>query len=212
GQFSLIPIDEFIISILESEGGSVSGAGVYEEGEEVTRLATPDTGWEFEKWVEVNGEYTSNPLIFIAESNRELQAIFTEIPPTQYYISVGSTGSGTTTGSGFYNEGSSVTLEAFPNAGYMFDGWEYNSEIVSTDNPWVFNAEEDISVTAKFSEIIPDPTKYTVTVIQTSGGTVTGGGEYDEGDIVTITATPQLNYEFIRWSDDTNINPYIFEA
>ena len=33
-------------------------------------------------------------------------------------------------------------------------------------------------------------------------GTVTGGGDYDEGETCTITATPNLEYEFINWTKD----------
>ena len=36
-------------------------------------------------------------------------------------------------------------------------------------------------------------------------GTVTGGGVYEYGDTVTISATPAANCYFVRWSDsDTN--------
>ena len=46
----------------------------------------------------------------------------------------------------------------------------------------------------------PDPTQYTLTVTAGEGGAVsTEGGTYDEGTSVTITATPEEGYEFVRW-------------
>ena len=48
-----------------------------------------------------------------------------------------------------------------------------------------------------------DPTMYTLTVSSnpTEGGTINPtSGEYEEGTEVTITVTPNLNYEFDKWS------------
>ena len=46
----------------------------------------------------------------------------------------------------------------------------------------------------------PDPTQYTLTVTAGEGGTVsTEGGTYDEGTDVTITATPDEGFAFLRW-------------
>ena len=41
-------------------------------------------------------------------------------------------------------------------------------------------------------------------------GTVSGGGSYESGKSVTITATPKSGYTFIKWSDNTTANPYTF--
>ena len=61
---------------------------------------------------------------------------------------------------------------------------------------------------------IPDPTpiskpvtpapvvKYTLSVTAGEGGTVsTTGGEYESGQTVSVTATPQGEYVFKDWSD-----------
>ncbi len=47
----------------------------------------------------------------------------------------------------------------------------------------------------------------TVTPNDTAMGTITGGGAYENGEVVTLTAVPNKGYRFVRWSDyDTN-NP-----
>ena len=53
---------------------------------------------------------------------------------------------------------------------------------------------------------------YTVSVssANTSIGTVSGGGTYEEGSTVTVTATPKSGYKFTKWSDGTTKNPYTF--
>ena len=60
-------------------------------------------------------------------------------------------------------------------------------------------------------EVDPEPepepiTKYIVNVSSTGGGTVSGGGVYLLNEEITITATPDENYEFVSW-DDGNTEP-----
>ena len=44
--------------------------------------------------------------------------------------------------------------------------------------------------------------KYTITLSAGEGGTVsTTGGEYEAGQTVSVTATPQGEYVFTSWSD-----------
>ncbi len=48
------------------------------------------------------------------------------------------------------------------------------------------------------------PPQYTIsTAVNPSGsGSVSGGGTYDSGSTVTLTATPASGYRFVRWSDN----------
>lgn len=47
----------------------------------------------------------------------------------------------------------------------------------------------------------PAVTTYTVSVSCNEGGTVSGGGEYENGESVTVIATPNSGYHFVSWSD-----------
>ena len=40
----------------------------------------------------------------------------------------------------------------------------------------------------------------TINVVAGPGGTATGGGTFEEGDIVTLTATPNSGYHFVNWT------------
>ena len=53
---------------------------------------------------------------------------------------------------------------------------------------------------------------YTIKVKATEGGSAEGGGVFVEGDVVTLTATPDEGYHFVRWSDGSTANPYTFAA
>ena len=50
-------------------------------------------------------------------------------------------------------EDRSVQVEAVPNEGYMFLNWEINGEVVSRENPFVFELEEDTELVAFFSGV-----------------------------------------------------------
>lgn len=61
-----------------TQGGTVSGSGLYDIGATVTLTATPDSGYEFVKWqINGGGDYaTRNPVTFTAQEMMDLVAIF----------------------------------------------------------------------------------------------------------------------------------------
>ena len=78
--------------------------------------------------------------------------------------------------------------------GYTFAGWD---NTVPATMP-----AENLTLTALF-------TIHTYSVILTAdqNGTVSGGGTYNYGESVTITATPNDGYTFSQWSDGNTDNP-----
>ena len=38
-------------------------------------------------------------------------------------------------------------------------------------------------------------------------GTLNGGGQYEEGETIEISATPNFGYKFVKWNDDNTDNP-----
>ena len=77
---------------------------------------------------------------------------------------------------------------------YFYNGYGWNNMTILADDD------------------CPNTQTYTVTVssANTSMGTVSGGGEYEEGTTATVTATPKSGYKFTKWSDGTTKNPYTF--
>ena len=109
------------------------------------------------------------------------------------------TSMGRVTGGGEYEIGEEITLEAIPNEGYHFVKWDDEN----TDNPRLLTVAYDITLTAVFSNT------YTVTVQPnyTSMGRVTGGGEYEIDEEITLEAIPNEGYHFVKWSDENTDNP-----
>jgi uncharacterized repeat protein (TIGR02543 family) len=70
---------------------------------------------------------------------------------------------GTTTGDGSYEWGSSATVTATPNTGYIFENWTESGNIVSTSANYTFTVDGDRTLVANFSAvpvISVSPTSY----------------------------------------------------
>ena len=105
---------------------------------------------------------------------------------------------GSTTGGGLYRPGSSVTLTATSNSGYVFLNWTKDGKVVSNNSTYSFIASEDARYVAVFEEA---SRKYT---IKTSadpvvGGITSGDGRYSRGEPVTIRAVANPGYKFHVW-------------
>ena len=124
--------------------GTVTGAGSYVEGDEVTLTATPKTGHDFVNWS--NGE-TANPLVFTATEDVELTANFKTL---QYTVTVGvndeTKGSVTNAGEHTLDYGTELVLKATPAEGYRFAKWSNEK----TANPLTITVSGDLEITALF--------------------------------------------------------------
>lgn len=148
-------VSEFTLTATANpaEGGSVTGAGVYEEGTTVTLTATPNEGYEFVSWTNGGAEVSTNATYsFVINANLALVANFKAVEATVYTISIEAV-NGTVTGAGVYEEGATVTLTASPADGYNFKNWTVSGAEVSAENPYIFTATADVTVTANFEEI-----------------------------------------------------------
>ena len=191
-------------------GGSVSGAGVYQWGEEVTFTATPGENYTFTSWNGLPEEDTStNPITLTINGGLNLNANFTYTGPATHTLTVvaNPTEGGTTTGSGEIAHASATTISAQPASGYRFLNWSGDAA-VSTDavttNTTIILGET--TITANF-EKIPE---YTLTLDASpqGAGSLFGGGTYQEDTSVTVIAFPASGYEFVNWTgSDQLLNP-----
>ena len=103
-------------------------------------------------------------------------------------------------GAGSYKEGETVELAAAPVANHRIVDWKKGEEVLSTSLTCSFEVTEDVTINVTFEKI----PQYTVTTIASPAGkgSITGGGLYNEGTNVTLTATAHTGYTFVRWEDD----------
>ena len=192
------PSPSFILTVeADSTGwGTVTGGGVYYYGDTVTIEAFPNPGCEFLMW---NDSITDNPRDIVVTQDSTFIAYFS---PIDYTITTEVTplNSGTVTGDGIYHYGDTITLEATANPGFVFEHW--NDSV--TDNPREVIVTGDQTFIAHFGI---QQCLITTEVTPEGSGTVTGGGTYDYGETITLTAQNNTGYVFIMWEDGETTNP-----
>ncbi|MBR4766526.1 MAG: hypothetical protein IK085_07170, partial [Clostridia bacterium] len=170
-----------------TEGGTVSGVETFSYGSDVTVTATPNEHYNFVNWTE-NGEEVSTEMTFsfTVTGDRSLVANF-ELQKHGITVVGNPTQGGTVSGGETYDYGSTATVTASSATGYSFINWTENGNEVSTNANYSFTVTGDRNLVANFKL---NTHNATVTANPTQGGTVTGGGSYDYGSNVTVTASP----------------------
>ena len=128
---------------------------------------------------------------------------YVRITPVAFYmVTVVSedAAKGTVSGGGQYENGAQATVSASPATGYKLSGWYENGVQVSTDKSYSFTVNGNRSLTARFEEV-PVYT-ITATIDPAGSGTVTGAGQYAEGETVALVATAGDGYEFSGWREN----------
>ena len=176
--------------------GSVSGGGTFLAGSTTTISATANAGYHFTMWNDGNTNATRTITV---TGNATYIANFEADAPTQYTITVLANNNnwGTVSGGGTYNEGATVTISATANSGYHFTQWSDGN----TDATRTITVTGDATYIANFEA---NPVQqYTITVLANndSWGHVTGGGTYNAGSTVTISAMAYNGYQFVQWND-----------
>ena len=124
---------------------------------------------------------------------------FTTIP--QLTLSSLPIAGGSTTGAGLIAQGTITTITAVPNPGYAFLNWTENGTVVSATSTYQFTMAGNRTLVANFT------LQYTVNLSANPilGGITLGAGAYNAGASVTVTATPNAEFNFVNWTDNGTI-------
>lgn len=164
--------------------------------------ATNNRGYVFENW-SVDGVVvsTENPYSATVTQETEFTANFRVAQSCAVSVVTSEGGEATTSADNVY-EGETVVLEATADAGYIFTHWSVNGVEVSDRNPYTATITESTEFTANFK--IPEAC--TILVQAGEGGVVnTDSVEMQEGDSLTLEATPNEGYLFVSWTIDGNV-------
>jgi len=193
------------VSASPTNGGTVTGGGTYQQGQSCTVSATANSGYTFTNWTENGNVVSTNAnYTFTVTANRNLIANFSnQVQSYTVSVSANPTNGGTVAGGGTYQQGQSCTVTATANTGYTFSNWTENGNVVSANASYSFTVTGNRTLVANFTA---QPVNYTISVSAnpTNGGTVAGGGTYQQGQSCTVTATSANGYIFVRWTENGN--------
>jgi len=205
----------YSLTISSTEGGSVTtpgeGTSVYDEGDVVKLVATPDPGYGFVNWtgdVGTVGNANAASTSITMNGDYSLTANFQEL--AEYDLTTSSTTGGSVTvpgeGTSTYYDGTVVDLVATANSGYYFINWTGDVGTIANVNAptTTVTMNDNYSVTANFEQIPPG--KVAITTSSTAGGSVTTPGEgaflCNVGTALSLVAEAEEGYRFVNWTGD----------
>jgi uncharacterized repeat protein (TIGR02543 family) len=192
------PVYRLSTSSTPSEAGSVNpGGGEFDDGDEVQLTAAANENWTFEGW-EGDAAGSQNPITISMDSDKSVTARFIRLT---YPLTINIEGQGTVTETVTqpkttnYDAETVITLEAASDTGWIFDNWQ--GDLQGNQNPIQISMDGPKTITASFL-----PKEYSVNLQSDGPGSVSVNPDrerYLYGDLVTFTATPDENVEFLGW-------------
>ncbi len=213
------------LRVTPSEAGSASGSGRYAPGKNVSLNAYANEGFRFLRWTNASGETVSTAQNFTytkQEGHEQLTANFVFDPdapadPAEpktimyFKLALTATEGGSVSGGGSYLADKQVTLRAYCDAGFDFDGWydpDGNKLSSSTTFDYTTTAHH-VMLTGRFTFNPSNPAepaeptlkpKHNLTATCTEGGSVSWTTQrLQEGQSVTLTAYTNDGYTFLGW-------------
>ncbi|MDG0963749.1 MAG: hypothetical protein P8O23_01695 [Opitutales bacterium] len=204
---------QYNLTVNSSVGGqSVSPAGTtrHSHFSSTSVSANPEFGYKFKNWDDLHGilnnslEGNTTATFANAGTDSNITAIF---EPKDYNIQITQTVGGSIalespTGPWFHFETYNITANPLP--GYRFVSWTTDqvgiealtASITESNNS--LTLVDSVSLSANFETI-----DYQVNVNTSSGGSVSGNGDFTILNPPIISATPITGWNFLEWSGDT---------
>jgi hypothetical protein len=216
-----VQIPQHTLTIAVTGSGTTSpapGSTQRNEGSTVSVDAQPSAGWTLDHWeLDSVNVGTADPYSVTMNTDHTLTAVFVEIPPTQYQLTISVTGTGSTSpspGTTSHTAGSTVSVDAQPSTGWTLDHWELDGANVGAADPYSVTMNAAHTLTAVFVEV--PVTQYTLTITTATGSGTTsplpGSTPYNEGTDVIVNANPETGWTLDHWELDSvdvgDTNPY----
>lgn len=184
--------------------GSAGESGTYAEGEAVTITAEAEEYFAFASWQSegsaVADEKAAETTITLDQDSRVVASF---VPAFKLSISVEPEIGGQAGPSGFFEEYSSVPIQAEPRGGFEWKNWVGDGILDKSQQQTSIALIGDRVAIAEMERVwnlvlIPLPEE---------GGNGTGGGNHPVGSSVEINAEPAEGFEFERWEGEGLADP-----
>ena len=212
----------YTITTNAGTGGTITGNQSVQHGESVSITATPTTGYQISGWTGTCGTFSqsTNPATFTATKDCSISVTFEKV---SYSITTNAGTGGTITGNQSVQHGESVSITATPSTGYQIASWSGTcGTYAKTTNPVSITATKDCSISVSFETDNNSPpvdnsgdVSYAITTSAGTGGSITENQTVEQGESVSITATPSTGYQVQSWGGtcgtyNKNTNPVSF--
>ena len=190
-------VSTYTLSLNAGTGGTVSGAGLFGHGTNPTIVATPEIGYDFTGWsgTGVSNSNSASTTVSMTEA-RSLTANFSL---KSYTLSLTAGSGGTVSGAGNYNHGQHATIQATAQSGFVFNSWLQSGVSKDTNPSTTILMNEDKNWTAYFTVQPSNTFLLGLSSNPASAGTTTGAGSYSQNVLASVTATPNVGYQFTGW-------------
>ena len=150
---------KYVFKATAGEGGKVNSAevnGIYKGGRSIHLKATPNSGYDFDKWSDADKNKERD---FVITENTTLKALFAKI--VKYTLTVEITGSGTVTLDGVevasksVEKDQTIALAATPATGYKFVRYEIDGSNITTAN-YTVTMTKSMTAKAIFEKLAED--------------------------------------------------------
>ena len=187
-----------LLTAYASSGGTVSGSesGWHPLGSSISLAATANTNWQFVQW---SGDVppasmTNNPLELAMSQGRSITALFT-LPVVSIWTVASPWNGGVVNRPLGCFAGDEVVLTATPVTNWLFSAWNDGDT-----NP-VRTIIAPMTSTQYIATFVPMMRTVTVQANPPGAGTGFGGGSFQAGSNVMISATASVNWVFTNWND-----------
>jgi hypothetical protein len=179
------PTYTFQASASPIEGGIITPAdGSFQEGRQISVLATPTAGWRFVRW-EGDIVSTQNPSSYIVAKNTRVTGIFER---REYPLNITIVGSGSVleevVTARNYPFQTRVKLTAVPTNGWEFSAW--GGDASGGQNPIEITITTETAIIATFRGVAPTVVTESARNITASGATVPGAVTSQGSSEVTV--------------------------
>ncbi len=138
-------------------GGNVGGAGIYVAGTSANITASPNPNYRFAGWSGPAVGSVANPNLASTTVSIIYNASLVANFVAQATLTVNGAPGGTVSGSGTYDVGTNIGINAIPNANYAFVGWGGSGVANASAASTTVNLTAPTTVTAKFLAISVGP-------------------------------------------------------
>lgn len=187
---------------VNGENTQVTGGGNYTAMSNATLTAVADDDYTFSHWTKNGSLFTvASDTTFVVEESAEYVAISTENARYRVTTMSANLSQGFADVDGnitsLYYMNNTATVTATPADHHHFAYWVVAETGDTVEaNPYSFNVTEDITLAAYFAV-----DSFDVIFRNYANGSLAGEGSYAWNSPVTVVATADQHYDFVRWSD-----------